>query len=120
MSYPYPAQWYAYVNGQVVGPFTAEQLAAMARGGAIAPDTPLCGDGRTYLPASQALPQLFAPPGSPMGPPMMAMPAARRGGKGVLLAALGAAVVAAGVAAFFLPHLQAGRREGVGAREMTA
>ncbi len=73
----YPTCWYAYINGQVQGPFTPEQLAAMARSRDITAETPLCSDGATYVPAGQAMPQLFAPafgPAAPPAPPPMAPP----------------------------------------------
>jgi len=72
----YPSYWYAYINGQVQGPFTADQVAAMVRAGTVRPDTPLCGDGRTYVPAGQAMPQLFAAPAPVPPPPRPAPPMA--------------------------------------------
>lgn len=70
----YAGQWYAYLNGQVQGPYPPEAIAAMARSGVVTPETPLCGDGRTYAPARQAFPQFFGAPPVPAGPRAPALP----------------------------------------------
>ena len=69
---PPVVQWYAYVNGNQVGPMTPAQLSAAVQSGQVTAETHLWRQGMANWTAAAGLPELasaFASPPPPPPPP---------------------------------------------------
>jgi len=69
---PPAAQWYAYVNGNQLGPMTRERLSAAIQGGQVAWETPVWRPGMANWTPAAGVPELaplMSPPPPPPPPP---------------------------------------------------